>query len=292
MDPLSARRPPRRVAAPAAGAWVRLACARAAGRSLPEAATPADDPYAARRRAMVADIREDTADGTRLGPRRARGDGDGAHGIASFPRRSCAHAYENRPLPIGHGQTISQPYIVALMTTLAQPRRGDIACSRSAPAPATRPRCWRELAGQRVHDRDHRTARRRRRRSACARSATTTCTRASATATTAGRRPRRSTPSSSPRPPASVPPPLIAQLKPGGRMVIPVGSSFFTQTLMLVEKDARRPRAHATDPAGAVRAADRRDTESSAAPCRACARCGSPSRSRWSRRRRWPTSCC
>lgn len=28
------------------------------------------------------------------------------------------HAYENRPLPIGDGQTISQPYIVALMTHL------------------------------------------------------------------------------------------------------------------------------------------------------------------------------
>src|SRR5215212_6823284 len=27
-------------------------------------------------------------------------------------------AYEDRPLPIGHGQTISQPYIVALMTNL------------------------------------------------------------------------------------------------------------------------------------------------------------------------------
>ncbi|HEV8695195.1 MAG TPA: protein-L-isoaspartate O-methyltransferase, partial [Lysobacter sp.] len=37
---------------------------------------------------------------------------------------------------------------------------------------------------------------------------------------------------------SSVPPPLIAQLKSGGRMVIPVGSSFFTQTLMLVEKSA------------------------------------------------------
>lgn len=30
-------------------------------------------------------------------------------------------AYDNRPLPIGHGQTISQPYIVALMTDLIQP---------------------------------------------------------------------------------------------------------------------------------------------------------------------------
>jgi protein-L-isoaspartate(D-aspartate) O-methyltransferase len=28
-------------------------------------------------------------------------------------------AYEDRPLPIGHGQTISQPYVVALMTALA-----------------------------------------------------------------------------------------------------------------------------------------------------------------------------
>jgi len=29
-------------------------------------------------------------------------------------------AYLNRPLPIGHGQTVSQPYIVALMTDLAR----------------------------------------------------------------------------------------------------------------------------------------------------------------------------
>ena len=31
-------------------------------------------------------------------------------------------AYDDRPLAIGHGQTISQPYIVALMTQLAEPR--------------------------------------------------------------------------------------------------------------------------------------------------------------------------
>ena len=34
-------------------------------------------------------------------------------------------AYEDRPLPIGHEQTISQPYIVALMSQLAQVERGD-----------------------------------------------------------------------------------------------------------------------------------------------------------------------
>jgi len=35
-----------------------------------------------------------------------------------------------------------------------------------------------------------------------------------------------------------VPPPLIEQLRPGGRMVIPVGGPFATQRLMLVEKQA------------------------------------------------------
>lgn len=35
-----------------------------------------------------------------------------------------------------------------------------------------------------------------------------------------------------------VPPPLIHQLKPGGRMVIPVGAHFMAQYLLLVEKKA------------------------------------------------------
>jgi len=35
------------------------------------------------------------------------------------PESERAHAYEDRPLPIGHGQTISQPYIVAFMTEAA-----------------------------------------------------------------------------------------------------------------------------------------------------------------------------
>lgn len=36
------------------------------------------------------------------------------------PRDSRLYAWENRPLPIGHGQTISQPFIVALMTDLLE----------------------------------------------------------------------------------------------------------------------------------------------------------------------------
>lgn len=35
------------------------------------------------------------------------------------------HAYENVPLPIGFGQTISQPQVVALMLELLQPRLGE-----------------------------------------------------------------------------------------------------------------------------------------------------------------------
>ena len=41
------------------------------------------------------------------------------------PMDARADAYQDRPLPIGHGQTISQPYIVALMTDLAAVRPGD-----------------------------------------------------------------------------------------------------------------------------------------------------------------------
>lgn len=41
------------------------------------------------------------------------------------PQAQLAHAYDDRPLPIGHGQTISQPYIVALMSDLAGVKPGD-----------------------------------------------------------------------------------------------------------------------------------------------------------------------
>ncbi|MDH3232495.1 MAG: protein-L-isoaspartate(D-aspartate) O-methyltransferase [Alphaproteobacteria bacterium] len=40
--------------------------------------------------------------------------------------RDRERAYINRPLPIGHGQTISQPFIVALMTDLIDPQPADV----------------------------------------------------------------------------------------------------------------------------------------------------------------------
>ena len=50
--------------------------------------------------------------------------------MASVPRHEFVRpedrdlAYANRPLPIGYGQTISQPYIVAVMTDLVEPAKG------------------------------------------------------------------------------------------------------------------------------------------------------------------------
>jgi protein-L-isoaspartate(D-aspartate) O-methyltransferase len=41
------------------------------------------------------------------------------------PQEMRISAYEDRPLPIGEGQTISQPYIVALMTELCGIEEGD-----------------------------------------------------------------------------------------------------------------------------------------------------------------------
>ncbi|NNE08000.1 MAG: protein-L-isoaspartate(D-aspartate) O-methyltransferase [Gemmatimonadetes bacterium] len=44
---------------------------------------------------------------------------------AFVPETYRSEAYDDHPLPIGEGQTISQPYIVALMTELLDPEPGD-----------------------------------------------------------------------------------------------------------------------------------------------------------------------
>jgi protein-L-isoaspartate(D-aspartate) O-methyltransferase len=51
--------------------------------------------------------------------------------MATVPRHEFVpaalqpYAYDDRPLPIGHGQTISQPYVVAFMTEKLQPQASD-----------------------------------------------------------------------------------------------------------------------------------------------------------------------
>jgi len=44
---------------------------------------------------------------------------------AFVPEDQRALAYEDTPLPIGYGQTISQPFMVAFMTAILEPRPGD-----------------------------------------------------------------------------------------------------------------------------------------------------------------------
>ncbi|MGC9329279.1 MAG: protein-L-isoaspartate O-methyltransferase family protein, partial [Candidatus Hinthialibacter sp.] len=42
------------------------------------------------------------------------------------PEKMIPYAYEDHPLPIGNDQTISQPYIVAIMTYLLKPKKSDV----------------------------------------------------------------------------------------------------------------------------------------------------------------------
>ena len=146
-----------------------------------------------------------------------------------------AHAYDNGPLPIGFGQTISQPYIVALMTDLldltAESRVLEIGTgsgyqtavlSKLAKKVYTIERV-KELAAmakQRLQDLGYRNIETR-----CSNGYTGWKEQApfdgiivTAAAT-------------------HIPPSLIEQLKPDGRMVIPVGLPYQHQELMLVSKD-------------------------------------------------------
>ena len=158
-------------------------------------------------------------------------------------------AYEDRPLPIGHGQTISQPFIVALMTDLLRGRPGRRG-ARGRHRLGLSGRGARASGARRAHHRDHSGAGRSRRGAPRRAWATTTSAPTPATAITACRRRRRTTAIVVTAAAQQVPPALIQQLKPGGIMVIPVGGGFALQHLMLVEKDADGPGAHAPDLAG------------------------------------------
>ena len=91
----------------------------------------AQDAFTEARRRMVQDIAEIAAS-TAEETGRASLDRRVIETMLKVPRHLFVSpeqersAYQNRPLPIGHGQTISQPYIVALMTDLLRLRPGDV----------------------------------------------------------------------------------------------------------------------------------------------------------------------
>lgn len=161
-----------------------------------------------------------------------------------IPRPMRAFAYQDSPVPIGHGQTISQPYIVALMTQALELKPGmkvleigtgsgyqaailgeitrnvftieiiKALCEAAAERlrglgyTGVQVRCADGYYGWKAHAPFDRVI--------------VTC---------AARH---------------VPPPLYEQLKPGGRMVIPVGGIFETQRLLLVTKDEKGTRTSKT----------------------------------------------
>lgn len=153
------------------------------------------------------------------------------------PPESKAYAYGNGPLPIGYGQTISQPYIVALMTDLLDPKPDDVvleigtgSCYQAAVLSLLVKRVYTmeiipelaEQAEERLKRLGYRNVEVR-----------------------AGDG-HYGWPEHAPydgiivtAAAPYVPEPLLAQLKPGGRMVIPVGSDHHHQELMLVVKDER-----------------------------------------------------
>lgn len=153
---------------------------------------------------------------------------------AFVPEQQRRHAYANRPLPIGHGQTISQPYIVALMTELLQLQPDDVVLEVGAGS-GYHAAVIAELVhhvytieiieplGAQARDRldrlgfDNVTVRVADGYYGWPEHAPFDGIVVTAAAT-------------------QIPPPLIRQLAPGGRMVIPVGSPFMTQQLMLVER--------------------------------------------------------
>jgi protein-L-isoaspartate(D-aspartate) O-methyltransferase len=81
----------------------------------------AGDPYAARREAMVREqlAGRDITDTAVLAAMRA------VPRHLFMPAETRALAYSDHPVPIGHSQTISQPYIVAFMTQLLEPAKSQ-----------------------------------------------------------------------------------------------------------------------------------------------------------------------
>jgi len=152
------------------------------------------------------------------------------------PARQKSFAYENRPLPIGHGQTISQPYIVALMTDLIQPGRDDVVLeigTGSGYQAAILAKLVKHVYSIEIIEAlaDESAARLKR---LGYDNITTKLADGyygweehapfDAIVVTAAA--------------SHVPPPLVQQLKPGGRILIPVGGRFMTQQLLLIEKTA------------------------------------------------------
>ncbi|MCU7906301.1 MAG: protein-L-isoaspartate(D-aspartate) O-methyltransferase [Candidatus Thiodiazotropha sp. (ex Epidulcina cf. delphinae)] len=146
-----------------------------------------------------------------------------------------SHAYENSPLPIGRGQTISQPFIVALMTDLAAPKRSDKVLevgTGSGYQAAVLAELVEHLYTIEIIPELAQESRERLEEEGYSNISYSVGdgyygwpdqAPFDAILVTAAAE--------------EIPPPLIEQLAPGGRLVLPVGKRLFSQDLILLEKD-------------------------------------------------------
>ena len=198
-----------------------------------------EDDYAAARREMIREIERMAAStpletGSRTLDRQVLDVIGKVQRHLFVPSGQQRYGYENRPLPIGHGQTISQPYIVALMTDLLRPKPGHVVLeigTGSGYQAAVLAELTRAVYTIEIIEPLGRQARNR-------------------LAQLGYRNVEVKVadgyygwPSQAPfdgimvtAAASDVPQPLIGQLKPGGRLVIPVGGRFGGQDLLIVEK--------------------------------------------------------
>ncbi len=150
------------------------------------------------------------------------------------PTDKMAQAYADHPLPIGAGQTISQPYIVAYMTEVVRPTPHmkvlEIGTGSGYQAAVLAEIVKEVYTVEIVEEHGKAAAERLKKmgydnvqvRVADGYQGWKEHAPYDAIVVTAGAE--------------AVPPPLLEQLKDGGSMVIPVGPQFKTQTLLLLEK--------------------------------------------------------
>ncbi len=197
-----------------------------------------EEPFATRRAALIDELK--SYGSLSLDPYEVRFSDAVMEAINAVPRHRMVpadevrHAYENRPLPIGHGQTISQPYIVALMTELVNPDDDDVVLEVGTGS-GYQAAVLAELVGH-IYSIEiiAPLANQARERLASLGYDNVTVKLGDgyygweehapfdAIIVTAAA--------------GHVPPPLIEQLKPGGRMVIPVGGRWMVQQLLMLEK--------------------------------------------------------
>jgi protein-L-isoaspartate(D-aspartate) O-methyltransferase len=198
-----------------------------------------NDPYAQPREALIKEI-EATA--KRVAPLVGRDTVNPRvlDAIRKVPRHEFvsedlrSSAYDNRPLPIGRGQTVSQPYIVAVMTDLLDLEKEHTVLEVGAGSgyqAAVLAECVKQVYTIEIVEELGKEAEVRLKRLGYMNvevrigdgydgwKEKAPFDRIIVTAA-----------------PNNIPPPLVEQLKPGGRMVIPVGESRATQQLILLEK--------------------------------------------------------